>query len=156
MRILLQRVRQASVTVSGETVGDIGRGLLLLVGATHGDDAATAVRLAEKAAHLRIFEDADGKMNRSLLDCAIDEPALYGALVISQFTLYADARRGRRPSFIHAASPEVASPLVDTVADHLAGLRLRVERGRFGAEMQVALVNDGPVTLWLDSAELNR
>ena len=156
MRVLLQRVRGASVTVGGETVGGIGQGLLLLIGATHGDDASAALRLADKVANLRVFEDADGKMNRSLLDCAADAPDAFGALVVSQFTLYADARRGRRPSFTDAAPPEIASPLVEAFADHLMSLGLRVERGQFGAEMLVTLVNDGPVTIWLDSAALSR
>jgi D-tyrosyl-tRNA(Tyr) deacylase len=135
------------VTVDGAVTGAIEHGLLLLVGVGHGDSPAEAQRMAEKVAALRIFNDDAGKFNRSLLDVG------GAALVVSQFTLYADARKGRRPSFVDAALPELASPLVDAFAETLRGLGVRVERGVFGAHMGVALVNDGPVTIMLDSAE---
>lgn len=144
MRLVVQRVTSASVTIHGERVGAIDAGLLILVGVTHGDTTAEADWLANKAANLRIFEDADGKMNRSLLDTG------GAALVVSQFTLYGDARKGRRPSFIDAALPDRAEPLVQRFADQLAAMGITVAQGRFGAEMAVALVNDGPVTLILD------
>lgn len=153
MRVLVQRVAQARVTVGGETVGEVGPGFLLLVGVTPGDTEAEAALLARKVANLRIFDDAQGNLNRSALDLlAAGEPV--GMLVVSQFTLYADCRKGRRPSFVHAAPPPVAAPLVDHVASQLRGLGLPVGAGRFGAEMQIELVNDGPVTIWLDTAEL--
>lgn len=146
MRVLLQRVMKASVTIEGDIVGQIDQGLAILVGAGEGDTVQEAHKLAEKAAHLRIFNDEAGKFNRSLLDVG------GGALVVSQFTLYADARRGRRPSFIEAAQPELASPLVDAFADHLRALNVSpVATGRFGASMLVEIHNDGPVTIWLDS-----
>lgn len=151
MRVLLQRVSRASVEVEGRTIGEIGPGLLLLVGVREGDGASEAESLARKVANLRIFEDSQGKMNVSLLDR--EQPA---ALVVSQFTLYGDVRKGRRPSFIQAAAPELASPLVDAFADHLRALGIHTESGEFGAHMMVSLVNDGPVTIWLDSAELTR
>ncbi len=144
MRVLLQRVSQARVEVAGETIARIGRGVLLLVGVTHTDTDAEAAYLARKIAQLRIFEDDAGKMNRSLLDIRGE------ALVVSQFTLYADTRKGRRPSFVHAARPEHAAPLVERLAAHLAALGVPVQTGRFGAHMQVHLTNDGPVTLWLE------
>ncbi len=149
MRVLLQRVSSASVTVAGEVVGAIEGGVVALVGLTHGDSEETAMRLAQKTANLRIFSDAQGKMNLSLLD--VDG----GALVVSQFTLYADARKGRRPSYVSAAAPDLAEPLVRHFADCLsqAGLR-HVRHGIFGAHMQVTIHNDGPVTIWLDSERL--
>jgi D-tyrosyl-tRNA(Tyr) deacylase len=144
MRAVLQRVTRASVTVEGRVVGEIGAGLLVLVGVVDGDDPADAQALAAKIAELRVFADLDGKMNRSVTEVG-------GAvLVVSQFTLYGDVRRGRRPSFTRAAPPEVARP---TVAAVVAGLRehgLAVEQGVFGAHMTVALVNDGPVTLVIE------
>jgi D-tyrosyl-tRNA(Tyr) deacylase len=150
MRVLIQRVTQAAVAVGGETVGAIGPGFLLLVGITHGDDDAVVAAMARKIANLRLFDDAAGAINRSALDLlAADEPV--GMLVVSQFTLYADTRKGRRPSFVAAAPPALAAPLVDRFAARLAALGLPVAQGRFGAEMQVSLVNDGPVTVWLDS-----
>ena len=153
MRVLVQRVIRASVTVEGETTGQIGPGFLLFAGVTLDDTSAEADLLARKVAHLRIFDDADGNLNRSALDLlAADEPV--GMLVVSQFTLYADCRKGRRPSFTRAAPPAVAEPLVDRFAGELRALGLPVATGRFGAEMQVELVNDGPVTIWLDTAEL--
>ncbi|MDI3338906.1 MAG: D-aminoacyl-tRNA deacylase [Sphaerobacter sp.] len=148
MRVLVQRVTEASVRVDDRVVGAIGPGLLLLVGVRPGDTEAEAEFLANKVANLRIFEDEAGKMNRSALELGLS------ALVVSQFTLYADARKGRRPSFVHAAPPEVASPLVDHLAQELRRLGLTVATGEFGAHMHVALVNDGPVTIWLDSEEL--
>ena len=144
MRALIQRVTRASVTVEGETVGAIDRGLLVLVGVTHTDDAASATRLAAKVANLRVFDDADGTMNRSLLD--VDG----SALVVSQFTLYGDTRKGRRPSWIEAARPEHAEPLVAAFAAALGEAGITVATGRFRADMQVELVNDGPVTLALE------
>ena len=146
MRVVLQRVSSASVTVDGRVTGKIDRGFLLLVGWTHGDTPAQNAWMAEKVVGLRLFADADGKMNLALGDVG-------GAmLVVSQFTLYGDAEKGRRPSFIAAARPEVAIPLY---ADFVAQVRktgLRVETGEFGAMMDVALVNDGPVTLVLERA----
>jgi D-tyrosyl-tRNA(Tyr) deacylase len=138
------------VTVNGRVIGQIGPGLLVFVGVRHGDDAEVAAALARKVAHLRIFEDDAGKLNRSAVELGL------AALVVSQFTLYADARKGRRPSLIDAAPSEVASPLVERFAEELRQAGLRVETGCFGAHMEVALVNDGPVTLWLDSDELRR
>ena len=145
MRILLQRVSQASVKVEGAVIGQIGPGLLLLVGIGHADTVVEAQLLAEKTAHMRIFNDADGRFNLSLLDVQ------GAALVVSQFTLLADTRRGRRPGFSDAAKPEAASPLVDAFAAALRVWGVHVETGRFGAHMDVALINDGPVTIWLDS-----
>jgi D-tyrosyl-tRNA(Tyr) deacylase len=153
MRVLVQRVSRARVTVEGETAGEIGAGFLLLVGITHSDTAEEVDLLARKVANLRVFDDEAGNLNRSALDLlAAGEPV--GMLVVSQFTLYADCRKGRRPSFINAAPPEIAAPLVDQFATRLRELGLPVAMGRFGAEMQVELVNDGPVTIWLDAAEL--
>jgi D-aminoacyl-tRNA deacylase len=154
VRVVAQRVTEASVVVEGSVIGRIGRGLLLLVGVTESDTAAEGAYLAGKIANLRVFDDEKGQLNRSMLDLASDDPSSVGALVISQFTLYADARKGRRPSFVHAAAPEHAAPLVDSFANALALFGLTVERGRFGAEMAVRLINDGPVTIWLDTAEL--
>lgn len=149
MKILLQRVSAGSVSVEGEIVGEIGAGVVLLVGITHTDSEAEVTKLAQKVAHLRIFEDENGKFNLSLLDTGGE------ALVVSQFTLYADARKGRRPSFTAAARPEHAAPLVDLFADRLRALGVpRVATGHFGASMLVNIANDGPVTIWLDSEEL--
>ncbi len=149
MRAVIQRVRLGRVSVEGQTVGEIGPGLVILAGVGHGDTPAEAGRLAAKIANLRIFSDAEGKTNLSLLDVGGE------ALVISQFTLYADARKGRRPGFTDAALPDVAAPLVERLAEGLrrAGVR-RVETGRFGAVMLVEIHNDGPFTLVLDTAEL--
>ena len=147
MRTLIQRGSRAGVTVDGQVVGQIGPGLLVLLGVGTGDGPAEVEYLAGKIAHLRIFEDAEGKMNRSVLDTG-------GAvLVVSQFTLYADTRKGRRPSFIDAAPPAAAAALVAAFAAALQARGLPVATGQFQAHMQVALVNDGPVTIWLDSAE---
>jgi D-tyrosyl-tRNA(Tyr) deacylase len=150
MRLVVQRVTGASVRVGDETVGAIGPGLLILAGVRDGDDEPIATRLAAKTAELRIFADADGRFDRSLLEVSGD------ALVVSQFTLYADVRRGRRPSFNDAARPELAEPLVEAYARALEALGVRVARGRFGAMMQVESVNDGPVTILIDSADLER
>jgi D-tyrosyl-tRNA(Tyr) deacylase len=146
MRLLLQRVTRASVTVEGEVVGRIGPGLTVLVGVGHGDDEATAEVMAGRVADLRIFRDDAGKTNRSLLD--VDG----AALVISQFTLYGDTRKGRRPSFLDAAPPDLGEALYERFADALAARGVEVARGIFGAEMEVELVNDGPMTIWLDTA----
>ena len=144
MRALVQRVTEARVTVEGVTVGEIGAGLCVLVGVTHDDTDAHAAKLAEKVAKLRVFDDQAGVMNRSLLDTG------GSALVVSQFTLYGDTSRGRRPGWSAAARPEHAEPLVERFADALRELGVAVATGRFRAEMRVALVNDGPVTLLLE------
>lgn len=148
MRAVIQRVSKASVTVDGAVVGQIGRGLLVLLGVGAGDAAADARQLAEKIANLRIFADDEGRFNRSALDIG------GAALVVSQFTLYADTRRGRRPSFSGAALPEAAAPLVDGFVAALRERGLPVSTGVFGAHMDVNLRNDGPVTIILDSATL--
>ena len=150
MRIVLQRVTQASVSVEGDVVGAIDRGLLILVGVADGDREEQAEALARKVAGLRIFADAEGRFNESLLDIR------GSALVVSQFTLHADVRKGRRPSFTSAARPEVAEPLVDYFAQSLREQGVPVETGIFGAMMSVALVNDGPFTVVIDSADLER
>jgi len=144
MRAVVQRVSRASVSVEGEVIGTIGRGVVVLVGVTHGDEEEQAAWLARKIAGLRIFEDSAGKMNADLLDV---EGA---ALVISQFTLYADARKGRRPGFTDAAPPEVAEPLVGRFAQVLRDHGVPVETGAFGAHMLVEIHNDGPVTIVLE------
>ncbi len=145
MRVVLQRVTRASVTVHGDPVASIGLGLLLLVGVAEGDDAATAQRLAQKCAEMRIFSDDEGKFSRSLIDVGGE------ALVVSQFTLLADVRKGRRPSFVGAAPPEVAEPVVEAFAESLRALGISTQTGRFGAHMDVDLVNHGPVTIVVDS-----
>ncbi len=150
MRAVLQRVSEASVTVEGEAVAAIGPGLLLLVGVAGGDGPAEARRLATKAAELRIFGDGEGRLSLSLLDCGGE------ALVVSQFTLLADVRKGRRPSFTAAAAPDIASSLVDRYVQSLRDLGIAVASGRFGAHMQVQLENDGPVTILLDTDELEK
>ncbi len=145
MRVLLQRVSRAAVTVDGQTVGEIGRGFVALVGVGHGDGEEQAAWLAGKVAGLRVFEDADGKFNLSLHDVG------GSVLVVSQFTLYADASRGRRPAFVDAAPPQIAEPLVERFAALLREkYRVPVEMGVFGAHMLVELVNDGPVTIMLE------
>ena len=150
MKALLQRVSRASVRVDGTVVGSIGGGLLILVCAVDGDTDAVSTQLANKIANLRIFEDDDGKMNRSVLDLPAGEPR---SLVISQFTLAADARKGRRPSFIDAARPEQAIPLLESFCSALNACGVTTETGIFGAHMEMELVNDGPVTILLDSAK---
>ncbi|MGB8861263.1 MAG: D-aminoacyl-tRNA deacylase [Ilumatobacteraceae bacterium] len=144
MRAVVQRVRSASVTVAGEQVGVIGQGLCVLVGVTHDDGPAHARKLAEKIWHLRVMDDEAGVMNRSVADTTGE------VLVVSQFTLYGDTSAGRRPSWIAAARPEHAEPLVQAVVDHLRGLGATVATGRFRTEMLVSIVNDGPVTVILE------
>lgn len=144
MRALIQRVSEASVSVDGEMVGAIDQGLVVLVGVGHGDTEDKADWLARKIAGLRIFEDREGRMNVGLVDAG------GAALVVSQFTLYADASKGRRPSFVDAAPPEIAEPLVEYFAEVLRGHRVPVEEGIFGAEMMVEIHNDGPVTIMLE------
>jgi D-aminoacyl-tRNA deacylase len=148
MRALLQRVSHASVTVDEQVVGQIGQGLLVLLGIGRDDSEVQVKTLVDKIVHLRIFGDDEGKMNRSLLDIGGE------VLLISQFTLYADIRKGRRPSFVEAAPPTLAEPLVERFRDAIAAYGLRVETGVFGAHMDVELLNDGPVTIWIDSEEL--
>jgi D-aminoacyl-tRNA deacylase len=144
MRALVQRVASAEVTVDGEVVGRIGPGLCVLVGATHTDDEAVATKLAAKVWGLRVFDDDDGVMNRSVGEVGGE------VLVVSQFTLYGDTRKGRRPSWIEAARPEQAEPLVERVVSELRQAGATVATGRFQAEMQVTLTNDGPVTLLIE------
>ena len=151
MRAVIQRVRQGRVSVEEQTVGQIGPGLVILLGVGQNDSQAEVDRLADKIANLRIFADTEGKTNLSILDVGGE------ALVISQFTLYADCRKGRRPSFVYAALPDVAAPLVDSFVDRLrqAGIG-RVETGEFGAMMLVEIQNDGPFTIFLDTDDLKR
>ncbi len=144
MRAVLQRVRRGKVSVDGRTVGEIGPGLVILLGVGHGDSEETARALAEKSAYLRIFEDAQGKMNLSVRDIGGQ------ALVVSQFTLYADTRRGRRPSFTDAGLPDLARPLVDRFAQFLSEMGVPAQTGEFGARMLVEIENDGPVTIILE------
>lgn len=148
MRVLIQRVAKARVVVEGKETGKIGQGLLVLVGAGRGDTEADIRRLAEKTVNLRIFEDEAGKMNLSLLDVGGE------VLVVSQFTLYADCRKGRRPSFTAAAPPEEGERLYLEYVKAVEEYGVKVATGVFGAHMHVELVNDGPVTIWLDSEEL--
>jgi len=144
MRAVLQRVRRGGVSVSGRTVAQIGLGVVVLLGIGPQDGEEQVGYLAEKIANLRIFEDEQGKMNRSLLE-------VHGeAIVVSQFTLYADTRKGRRPSFIDAAPPEIACPLVDLFATRLNAQGIPTQTGEFGANMLVEIENDGPVTIWLE------
>ena len=145
MRVLVQRVSRASVAIDGEVVASIGLGYLLLVGVGQRDDAAQVAKLADKIVGLRIFRDADGKTNLSIAE--VDGQAL----VVSQFTLYADTRKGRRPSFVYAAEPSVAAELVEAFAQAVEARGVKVGRGVFGAEMEVELVNDGPFTMLLDA-----
>lgn len=144
MRALLQRVSQASVTVENKVISRIEKGLVVLLGIGHGDGEEQAAHLAEKIANLRIFEDSQGKTNLSVLDVKGE------VIVVSQFTLYADTRKGRRPSFIDAALPEVAEPLVSRFAELLRGQGIPTQTGQFGAHMLVEIHNDGPVTVWLE------
>lgn len=151
MKIVLQRVDHAIVRVDREIAGAIDEGLLMLACIVPADTRAIVQQMARKIAHLRIFEDASGKMNRSLLDLPADRPR---ALVVSQFTLAADSKKGRRPSFVGAARPEQAIPLLNDFCSTLRECGIATETGIFGARMEVELVNDGPVTIWLDSDEL--
>ena len=144
MRAVLQRVSRARVVVDGATTGEIGAGLLVLLGVGKNDTDEAAKYLAEKTANLRIFDDEQGKMNRSLLDCGGE------AIVVSQFTLYADTRKGRRPSFTDAAPPEFAGPLVERFAALLRAQGVPTQSGEFGANMLVEIANDGPVTIWME------
>ncbi len=145
MRAVVQRVSHARVTVDGEVIGEIGQGLAVLVGVTHSDGEKEARWLARKIVGLRIFEDAEGKMNRSVKDVG------GSVLIVSQFTLYGDARKGRRPSFVHAARPEHAEPLIDALVRFVQEEGVPVATGRFRAMMQVCLCNEGPVTIILDT-----
>jgi D-tyrosyl-tRNA(Tyr) deacylase len=145
MRVLLQRVSRASVSIDDEVISSIGRGLLLLVGVGKGDPEAHVESLAEKVANLRVFADVDGKTNLAIGDVSGE------ALVVSQFTLYADLRKGRRPSWTGAEDPKIAAERVEAFAASLESRGVRVSRGVFGADMQVELVNDGPVTIWIDA-----
>ena len=144
MRALVQRVKYGKVSVAGETTAEIGKGLVILLGIGHGDGAEQAVYLADKIANLRIFEDGEGRMNLSLLDIA------GAAIVVSQFTLYANTEKGRRPSFTEAALPDIARPLVSQFAELLSARGILTGQGIFGADMQVEIHNDGPVTICLE------
>lgn len=144
MRLVLQRVRRGRVSVDGETIAEIGRGYIILLGVGHGDGEEQARYLVEKVANLRVFEDEQGKMNLSILDTGGE------AIVVSQFTLYADTRRGRRPAFVDAAPPEIASPLVDRFAELLRAQGVPTRTGSFGAHMLVEIENDGPVTISME------
>lgn len=148
MRAVVQRVTEAAVRIDGKTVGEIGQGLMVLIGVEEGDTAADQKYIAEKVPNLRIFEDENGKMNRSLMDIGGK------ILAVSQFTLLGDARGGRRPSFIMAARPETADPMYEALVAEWRGRGISVDTGVFGADMQVSLINDGPVTILLDSRRL--
>lgn len=145
MRAVVQRVSRASVMIGGAVAGEIDRGLLVLLGITHGDTPAAAAWLAEKIAGLRIFADDEGKMNRDVIEAG------GGMLIVSQFTLYGDCRKGRRPSFVDAAPPAIAIPLYEAFISAVKAQGVPVATGQFGADMQVELTNDGPVTLIVDS-----
>lgn len=148
MRVVLQRCLEASVSIDGETVGEIGPGLMLLLGVAPEDTQTEVAWMCNKVTGLRIFEDDEGKMNRSLLDVRGE------ILVVSQFTLYGNCRKGRRPSFVGAGHPDMAEPLVESFCDHLKRLNVsKVATGKFGADMKVSLINDGPVTLIVDSPQ---
>ena len=147
MKVVVQRAKKAKVTVNGEVVGAIGHGLVLLVGVTHSDTLEDVAFIADKIAHLRIFEDEAGKMNLSVLDVGGD------ILSVSQFTLYGDCRKGRRPNFMEAAKPDHALPLYEALNEALRQKGIRVETEKFGAMMEVELINDGPVTLIVESKE---
>jgi len=148
MKLVIQKVKESSVTINQEVVGEIGEGLMVLVCFTNGDNQQIIDKMINKLIHLRIFIDENEKMNLSLLD-------VKGSILsISQFTLYADCKKGRRPSFIDAARPETASPLYDYFNEALVAQGIKVEKGVFGADMKVSLINDGPITIVLDSQEL--
>ena len=144
MRALLQRVSHGKVSVDGKSIAEIGHGLVILLGVGEGDGETEIRYLAEKIAQMRIFEDAQGKMNLSILDVGGE------AIVVSQFTLYANTKKGRRPSFVHAAPPEIAAPLVEEFTKVLAAQGIPTQSGEFGADMLVEINNDGPVTIWLE------
>jgi D-tyrosyl-tRNA(Tyr) deacylase len=144
MRALIQRVNTSQVIVEGRTIAEISKGLLILLGIAHGDDVLKSAAMAKKIAQLRIFEDEQGKMNRSVVDCG------GAAIVVSQFTLLADTRKGNRPSFVGAAAPDLASSLVDHFVEELRKFNIPTQTGEFGAHMLVNLQNDGPVTIWLE------
>ncbi len=148
MRFVIQRVKEASVAVDNEIIGKIGHGLLVFVGVCDTDDVKTADKMIDKLAKLRIFDDADGKTNLSISD--VDGEFL----IISQFTLYADCRKGNRPSFISAGKPELANELYEHIISQLEGRGFKTEHGKFGADMKVSLLNDGPFTILLDSEEI--
>ncbi len=150
MRVLIQRAAGASVTIDGEARGKTGKGFVVFVGVTEGDTADDAVYLADKTVKLRVFEDENGKMNRSLSDVG------GGLLIVSQFTLYGDCRKGNRPSFTDAAVPGSAAPVYEAFVNRCRSSGIPVETGEFGADMKVELINDGPVTLWMDTAEMRR
>ena len=150
MRALVQRVSEASVAIRGETVASVGRGLLVFVAVGHGDGPEDSAYIADKVAGLRIFPDDEGRFDRSALDIGAE------LLLVSQFTLYGDTRKGRRPSFTQAAPPELASAEFERVVERFRATGLRVATGRFQELMDVSLVNDGPVTIWLDSADRHR
>jgi len=145
MRAVIQRVNYGRVTIDGRVNADIGKGLVILLGIGPGDDEAKSTALAKKIVQLRIMEDAQGKMNLSLLDTGGE------AIVVSQFTLFADTRKGNRPSFVNAAPPDIASPLVDHFVEQLKALGIPTQTGEFGAHMMVSLENDGPVTIWIEN-----
>ena len=148
MRVVLQRVKEASVTIDGNVHGQIQQGYMALVGICEEDNQEIVAKLAKKTAELRVFSDADDKMNLGIQD-------VNGAILsISQFTLYADCKKGRRPSFVKAAKPDIANPLYEYFNDCIRGYGIHVETGIFGADMKVSLINDGPVTIILDSSEL--
>lgn len=156
MRVCLQRVTRASVTVAGDVTGRIDGGYVILLGISPDDGDDEIALLSAKIANLRILEDERGVMNRSALDVLPEDPSRTGMLVISQFTLYADVRKGRRPSWTDAAPPEIAEPLVERFCDAMREFGFDVQTGVFGAKMAIELVNDGPVTIWLDSDELRK
>ena len=145
MRVVLQRVQSGSVTIGDDVIGSISRGLVILLGITHGDTEKDVVYLAEKCVNLRIFSDADGRFNLSAIDVVAE------LLIVSQFTLYADCRKGKRPNFIEAAPSEQSKPLYDSFISHIRESGIKVESGKFGGKMRVTIVNDGPVTIILES-----
>ncbi|MBT3322933.1 MAG: D-tyrosyl-tRNA(Tyr) deacylase [Anaerolineae bacterium] len=144
MRALLQRVSHGKVSVAGKRIAEIEQGLIILLGVGEGDGQAEIDYLTKKIAHLRIFEDKDGKMNLSAIDIGGE------AIVVSQFTLYADTKKGRRPSFVHAAHPDIAAPLIEKFIEALTAEGLKTQGGEFGANMMVEIKNDGPVTIWME------
>ena len=148
MKAVLQRVKKGSVTINNSELRSISNGLVVLLGITHGDKEKESIYLAEKAANLRIFEDSEGKMNKSLIDIGGE------MLIISQFTLYADCKKGKRPSFTFAAKPDIAIPLYENFIEKIKSLGINVQTGEFGADMLVSIDNDGPVTIVIDTSEI--